>query len=141
MDTQPRIIRLHTNDNVVVARSEFDAGKTFESELVTNEAIPAGHKIAAAKIDKNQPVRKYDQIIGFASCDIAPGEHVHEHNMTYADFERDYQFGVGRNDATIVPDAEQAVIPPNAALAPGSIGKKTPSSLKKSFNCSLVTQA
>ena len=107
MDTQPRIIRLHTNDNVVVARSEFDAGKTFESELVTNEAIPAGHKIAAAKIDKNQPVRKYDQIIGFASCDIAPGEHVHEHNMTYADFERDYQFGVGRNDATIVPDAER----------------------------------
>ena len=107
MDTQPWIIRLHTNDNVVVARSELDAGKTFESELVTNEAIPAGHKIAAAKIDKNQPVRKYDQIIGFASCDIAPGEHVHEHNMTYADFERDYQFGVGRNDATIVPDAER----------------------------------
>ena len=41
----------------------------------------------------------------------------------------------------IVPDAEVDAIPPIAALAPGSIGKKTPSSLKCSFNCSLVTQA
>ena len=32
-------------------------------------------------------------------------------------------------------------MPPIAAFAPGSIGKKTPSSLKYSFNCSLVTQA
>ena len=41
----------------------------------------------------------------------------------------------------IVPDAEVAAIPPKAAFAPGSIGKKTPSSLKYSFSCSLVTQA
>ena len=41
----------------------------------------------------------------------------------------------------IVPEAEQAVIPPKAAFAPGSIGKKTPLSFKNSFNCSLVTLA
>ena len=41
----------------------------------------------------------------------------------------------------IVPDAEQAAIPPSAALAPGSIGKKTPLSFKSSFSCSLVTLA
>ena len=41
----------------------------------------------------------------------------------------------------IVPEAEVEAIPPIAAFAPGSIGKKTPSSLKYSFNCSFVTQA
>ena len=30
----------------------------------------------------------------------------------------------------MVPEAEVAAIPPSAALAPGSIGKKTPSSLR-----------
>ena len=41
----------------------------------------------------------------------------------------------------IVPEADVAAIPPRAASAPGSIGKKTPSSLKYSFNCFLVTFA
>ena len=41
----------------------------------------------------------------------------------------------------IVPEAEVDAIPPNAASAPGSIGKNTPSSLKYSFNCFLVTLA
>ena len=41
----------------------------------------------------------------------------------------------------IVPDAEVDAIPPKAAFAPGSIGKKTPLSFKLSFNCSLDTFA
>ena len=41
----------------------------------------------------------------------------------------------------IVPEADVDAIPPIAALAPGSIGKNTPSSLKYSFNFSLVTFA
>ena len=41
----------------------------------------------------------------------------------------------------IVPDAEVDAIHPNAASAPGSIGKKTPSSRKYSFSCFRVTLA
>ena len=41
----------------------------------------------------------------------------------------------------IVPDAEQAVIPPKDALAPGSIGKNTPLSLRVSLSCSRDTLA
>ena len=41
----------------------------------------------------------------------------------------------------IVPDAEQAAIPPNEAFAPGSIGKKTPLSFRFSFSCSRDTFA
>ena len=38
-----------------------------------------------------------------------------------------------------VPEARVAAIPPSEALAPGSIGKNRPVSLRYSFNASLVT--
>ena len=41
----------------------------------------------------------------------------------------------------IVPDADVEAMPPKDAFAPGSIGKKTPSSLKYSLSSSLVTFA
>lgn len=106
MITEPPVIRLHGNDNVVVARGAFESGRPFEADALTAAPIPAGHKIASSKIEKGQPVRKYDQIIGFATSDISPGEHVHEHNMGYGDFERDYAFGEGRNDVPVVPESE-----------------------------------
>ena len=40
-----------------------------------------------------------------------------------------------------VPDAPVEHIPPIDALAPGSIGKNNPVSLKKEFNSSRVTPA
>ena len=104
--SQPPTIRLHGNDNVVVARIELKPGMPTEANgPATVSIIPAGHKVATTPIDKGQPVLKYDQIIGFASTDIAPGEHVHEHNMGYADFDRDYAFGAGRHDAELVPES------------------------------------
>jgi altronate hydrolase len=45
------------------------------------------------EVKKGQPVRRYNQIIGFATRDIAAGEHVHVHNVAMGDFERDYAFG------------------------------------------------
>ncbi len=38
-------------------------------------------------------MRRYNQIIGFASRDIAPGEHVHLNNLAMGTFARDYAFG------------------------------------------------
>jgi altronate hydrolase len=59
--------------------------------------IPAGHKIATHAIGVGEPVRRYNQIIGFASKPIAAGEHVHTHNLgdgrQRGDFARDYAFG------------------------------------------------
>lgn len=43
--------------------------------------IPAGHKIALRPIAQGGAVRKYGATIGVARNDIAPGEHVHVHNM------------------------------------------------------------
>ena len=46
-------------------------------------AVPLslGHKIAATTIAAGAKVVKYGVPIGSATCDIAPGEHVHTHNL------------------------------------------------------------
>ncbi|HEY6821431.1 MAG TPA: altronate dehydratase family protein [Burkholderiales bacterium] len=86
-------IRLHAEDDVVIARLEIPTGTLITKEnvraLVT---IPAGHKIAVRAVAKGQAVRRYNQIIGFATRDIAAGDHVHVHNLAMGDFQRDYAF-------------------------------------------------
>ena len=54
--------------------------------------VPPGHKILTRPVAKGEPLRKYNQIIGFATDDLAPGTHVHTHNCVMGDFERAYAF-------------------------------------------------
>ncbi len=87
-------IRLHANDDVVIARSQLISGAHIAAENVTVKGmIPPGHKIAVRAIAAGSPVRRYNQIIGFASRAISPGEHVHVNNLAMGNFERDYAFG------------------------------------------------
>jgi len=109
LDRVSTVIRLNENDNVVVARAELLPGASIEGGNVTaRSAIPAGHKVATAPIAQGQPVRKYNQIIGFASQAIEPGQHVHSHNMAIGDFERDYAFGADMRPTLFIPEAERA---------------------------------
>lgn len=50
--------------------------------------------MAAHALSAGQALRRYGQIIGFASQAIAAGEHVHVHNLAMGEFARDYAFGV-----------------------------------------------
>jgi altronate hydrolase len=90
-------IRLHPADNVVIARTQL-VGGTPVDRVTVRGLIPPGHKIATSDIAPGQPVRRYNQIIGFASRAIAAGEHVHTQNLGVGanggDFARDYAFGV-----------------------------------------------
>ena len=87
-------IRLHPNDDVVIARAQLVGGTQLLDEKVTvSGLVPPGHKVATRAIKAGEPVRRYNQIIGFASRDIAPGEHVHLNNLAMGNFERDYAFG------------------------------------------------
>jgi altronate hydrolase len=43
--------------------------------------VPPGHKVATQAIAAGEAVRRYDQIIGHATQAIAPGQHVHVHNL------------------------------------------------------------
>ena len=86
------IIRLHEADNVVMARATLLQGTPVGAGVVTAQRIPPGHKVAVRRIEGGEPVRKYNQIIGFATEDLAPGAHIHTHNCVMGDFERDYAF-------------------------------------------------
>jgi altronate hydrolase len=108
-DRGSAVIRLNEHDNVVVARADLLPGASIEGGNVTaRAAIPAGHKVATAPIAQGEPVRKYNQIIGFASQPIEPGQHVHGHNMAMGDFDRDYAFGADMRPTAFIPEAERA---------------------------------
>jgi altronate hydrolase len=89
-------IRLHPHDDVLIARAQLVSGSSVEN-IAVKGLIPPGHKIAVHAIAQGAPVRRYNQIIGFASKAIAAGEHVHTHNLDMGPdkggFARDYAFG------------------------------------------------
>ena len=78
---------LHPKDNVGLALTKLKENYSFEN-VITKNNIPAGHKIALVDIQKGDTVKKYNQIIGFASQTILAGEHVHTHNIEFRSFER-----------------------------------------------------
>ena len=103
------IIRLSENDNVVVARRTIDSGTAIDEEgLSVSATIPAGHKVATAAITKGEVVRKFGQIIGFATANISPGDHVHIHNLGMAELDLDHSFGSDCREVEMVPEAERA---------------------------------
>ena len=88
-------IRLHPNDDVVIARTQLVGGTLLADENVTvSGLVPPGHKVATHAIRAGEPVKRYNQIIGFASRNIGAGEHVHLNNLAMGSFDRDYAFGV-----------------------------------------------
>ena len=73
-------VRLHPSDDVAVALHDLPAGGAGEGVAVRSD-IPAGHKFALRPLDAGSPVMKYGFPIGIATQAIAPGEHVHTHNV------------------------------------------------------------
>ena len=84
------VIRLHPDDGVLIARSSLPPGMVVADGVTTVERIPAGHKVAIRPIAVGEPIRRYGQIIGFATAPIAPGQHVHTQNCGMGDFAKDY---------------------------------------------------
>ena len=71
------VIRLHPDDGVVIARATLLPGTPLADGVLAAERIPAGHKAAIRPHAIGEPIRRYGQIIGFATAPIAPGQHVH----------------------------------------------------------------
>ncbi|MDH4095504.1 MAG: altronate dehydratase family protein [Betaproteobacteria bacterium] len=127
-------IRLHPDDDVVIARVEIPAGTTLPRENVRAEAmIPAGHKLATRAVEPGKPVRRYNQIIGFATQAIRPGDHVHVHNLAMGDFERDYAFCAGVKP--VDPIAPQATFQ-GIVRADGRVATRNYIGILTSVNCS-----
>ena len=104
-----RVLKLGTLDDVAVALGPVGAGEyVSDLALTAISNIPAGHKLALRAIPQGQPVRKFNQIIGFATQLIAQGEHIHTHNLIVGDFDRDYSVGSDARPADLIDPATAA---------------------------------
>ncbi len=132
----PQTIRLHKEDNVVVARTRLAPGTVIAAERVTcRDRIPVGHKVASRPIAVDAPVRKYGQIIGFATRPIAAGAHVHVHNVAIRDLARDYEFGTETRAPEPVPETARATFD-GFLRADGRVGTRNYIGVLSTVNCS-----
>jgi altronate hydrolase len=132
--TSPRSIRLHPEDNVAVAIDQIAQGDTAAG-LTSRERILRGHKMALVPIPEGQPIRKFGQIIGFATRHIAPGEWVHEHNVGLHEFDRDYRFCDDAREDDLLPEASRATFE-GYRRSSGRTGTRNYLGILTSVNCS-----
>jgi altronate dehydratase small subunit len=85
-----RAMMMNVEDNVATALEKLKGGvpamviltsQEVFKELTPLKDIPFGHKLAVKQIRKDDQVLKYGQVIGNATKDIRPGDHVHVHNV------------------------------------------------------------
>ncbi len=131
--TPPIVIALHADDDVVIARRQLVAGTSIGGGVLARGLIPAGHKVARRAVAEGSPVRRYGQIIGFASRAIEPGEHVHVQNLSIGEFERDGAFGVDAKPTrpSAVPARFDGIV-----RADGRVATRNYIGILTSVNCS-----
>jgi altronate hydrolase len=134
-----RAVLLRGDDNVAVAARPIPREAVVEvggRAVEVREPIALGHKVALADIAPGEPVRKYGQIIGFASQPIAAGAWVHVHNVRADLFERDYAFATER--PSVPPPAERRTF--RGYLRPdGRVGTRNYVAVISTVNCSAST--
>lgn len=98
-------VRLSPRDNVATLITAAEAGDEIAirgqghdaNRIGAAAAIAAGHKLALVAVKRGEAIVKYGATIGRAVSDIAPGEHVHVHNVESTMAPR-------RNNADAEPD-------------------------------------
>lgn len=131
-----KVVHLHADDNICVAIAPIAGGEEFvigDKSLNAAEAIRMGHKIAVRDIDEHEPIRKYGQVIGFATKRVRAGEWVHSHNLAQGSIVNEYE------KSTEVPP------PPNPIVgrsfqgyrrADGKVGTRNYVGIISTVNCS-----
>lgn len=88
------VLHLSPVDDVVVALRDLQPGDRLGGLAVTcRSAIPRGHKVAIRDVSVGEPVRKYGEVIGYATEKIAVGDHVHVHNLAFRRVQPQHVFG------------------------------------------------
>ncbi|HEX9245211.1 MAG TPA: UxaA family hydrolase [bacterium] len=85
---RPVALLLDARDTAAIALAPLQPGTAVEVRrggesvrVVAETLIPFGHKIAVASMAAGAPVIKYGEVIGVATAEIRPGQHVHVHNV------------------------------------------------------------
>ena len=105
------LIKLHPTDDVAIAMRNITAGEILPvdgEEILVNENIDKGHKVALRDINKQENVIKYGAPIGFALENIQKGGWVHTHCVkTTLNDELDYKYipeFIEQSEATPSPE-------------------------------------
>ncbi|WP_111431376.1 altronate dehydratase family protein [Rhodobacteraceae bacterium DSL-40] len=129
----PATVRLHPDDNVLIAPRAIMAGTVLEpGGPAACEDIPAGHKVASRTIAAGETIRKYGQIIGTALATIEPGAHVHVQNLGMGAHRQDYAFGA---DLRPLPPAETEARFRGYVRPSGRVGTRNFIGILTSVNC------
>lgn len=130
----PPAIRLHPDDSVAVALADLGSGTVLNALGITLcDPVPRGHKIALQAMAAGSVVRRYGQMIGVATTAIAPGAHVHGHNLGMGAHRQDPAFGT---DCRPLPPAAAARNFAGYHRADGTVGTRNYLGILTSVNCS-----
>jgi hypothetical protein len=78
------LLRLAAPDNVLIVAVALHAGDVVpgpDASITIAQDVELGHKVAGRHIGAGEKVVRYGMPIGSATCDIAPGDWVHTHNL------------------------------------------------------------
>lgn len=134
--TPPLALQLSPADNVAVARQALAAGTALQvggHSITLAEAIASGHKFALLPIAAGASVLKYGQGIGTATTAIAPGQHVHVHNVGMAESVHEHAAGSGYR---ATPQAPHARTFEGYVRSDGRVGTRNYLGVVASVNCS-----
>jgi altronate hydrolase len=138
-------VRLRAGDHVAIAKRDLPAGLVLaispdeqSPEVLVQEPIPTGHKLAVLPVAAGQEVRRYGQVIGLATQPISPGQWVHVHNLAADPFARDYAFGADVHSVAYCPPGERRTFA--AYKRPdGRVGIRNYLAVISTVNCSAHT--
>ncbi|MDA1311201.1 MAG: altronate dehydratase [Proteobacteria bacterium] len=129
-------IRLNPADNVAVALKEIATGTTIPgSNVVTREIVPPGYKLAMRDITQGEPILKYNVTVGFAKSDLMAGTMLHNHNVEFREFQRDYRYGEDFKPVDMLPEAQRASFQ-GYKRADGRAGTRNFVAIVSTVNCS-----
>ncbi len=131
---------LRPDDDVAVATRDLSAGSALDhagGELVLTRTLPRGHKVAVRAPAPGDAVHKYGQVIGRATAAIAPGDHVHVHNVGMdAHTGVAHEFGTGR---VALPAPREPRTFEGYARGDGRVATRQYVGIVTSVNCSAST--
>ncbi|MEL6947509.1 MAG: altronate dehydratase family protein [Pseudomonadota bacterium] len=128
------VIRLSPQDTVVTAVRALRPGEIVH-DIAVGQPVPKGHKLAVKAMAAGEAIVKYAQLIGYAAEDIAAGEHVHTHNVTFKNTEETYEFATHLTPPAMVSETQRDTFM-GFARENGRVGTRNMIAIITSVNCS-----
>ena len=137
-DLREKAIILHPDDDVAIAKAPIPAETLLDdgaTRITVVCDIRPGHKVARRSRRPGETVRRYGQVIGFATQPIVQGEHVHTHNLAVGDLHQEYEVGTDVRPVDYYPPAEMRYFD-GFKRADGRVGTRNYVAVISTVNCS-----